>query len=241
MMKNLVKSEWLKGKRSFQKKLIIIAPLVNILIAYFLMRGKYLQNFACNNWYILLLPATLTIISTGIIAKDKKRNFHGLFNVIESKEKLWISKVVLGVIYFGIMSIVFFLFCILIGILGGQTLDIRSNFFASLVLFLTFAWQIPLWMFWGNKLNSGVVFIISLICNFGFSIFIALKWYWWIPFSIPARLMCATIKVLPNGLSVEEGSKFLNRNVIGSGVLITVILFIIVTYVTAKLFENQEV
>ncbi|WP_297629956.1 lantibiotic immunity ABC transporter MutE/EpiE family permease subunit [uncultured Clostridium sp.] len=240
-MKGLIRSEWLKEKRSFQKKLILIAPIINILLAFALMAGKYFQNFTYNNWYILLLPASLTIISTAIVSKDKKRNFHGLFGVIENKEKLWISKVILGVIYLGIMNIILFLGCGLVGALYGQTISILNEFLASLVLFITFAWQIPLWMFIGSKMNSGLVLILSLICNFGCSIFVAIKWFWWIPFSIPARLMCATISVLPNGLSVEEGSKLLNRNVIGIGVLITIILFIIVTYVTAKLFKNQEV
>ncbi len=86
-MNKILQSEHLKQKHTFQKKLIYLAPLVSIAIAFVLMGGYYIQKSAYNWWYTLILPGSFTMICSFIISNDRKRKFNGLFSVIVDKQK----------------------------------------------------------------------------------------------------------------------------------------------------------
>ena len=62
-MNKILQSEHLKQKHTFQKKLIYLAPLVSIAIAFVLMGGYYIQKSAYNWWYTLILPGSFTMIT----------------------------------------------------------------------------------------------------------------------------------------------------------------------------------
>lgn len=89
-MNKILQSEHLKQKHTFQK-LIYLAPLVSIAIAFVLMGGYYIQS-AYNWWYTLILPGSFTMICSFIISNDRKRKFNGLFSVIVDKQKFGILK-----------------------------------------------------------------------------------------------------------------------------------------------------
>ena len=123
---------------------------------------------------------------------------------------------------------------------------IFNKLVAVLLLVITFLWQIPLCLFLGSKIGMFPTILINIIAYMVLGILAATKSIWWmIPYAIPARLMCPILKVLPNGLPAVEGSmtfkpELLSNSVILPGVIITVILFIILTMVTAKWYEGQE-
>lgn len=77
--------------------------------------------------------------------------------------------------------------------------------------------------------------------QFSGGILLALTPIWWIPFAIPSKLMCYIIRVMPNGLSVDAGAYPFDIKVILIGVLVTITLYIVTSYLTAKWFEKQEV
>ncbi|WP_197029990.1 hypothetical protein [Paenibacillus sp. 1-18] len=55
--------------------------------------------------------------------------------------------------------------------------------------------------------------IINMMGNVACSILFATSTVWWaVPYAIPARLMCAVIKVLPNGLAVPKGDLLLDKS-----------------------------
>ena len=100
-MNKILQSEHLKQKHTFQKKLIYLAPLVSIAIAFVLMGGYYIQKSAYNWWYTLILPGSFTMICSFIISNDRKRKFNGLFSVIVDKQKIWYSKIIISTMYLG--------------------------------------------------------------------------------------------------------------------------------------------
>ena len=53
-MINMIKSEHLKLKNSFQKMLIWLAPTITLLLASILIGGNYIQSGGYNWWYILI-------------------------------------------------------------------------------------------------------------------------------------------------------------------------------------------
>ncbi|WP_027398886.1 lantibiotic immunity ABC transporter MutE/EpiE family permease subunit [Anaerovorax odorimutans] len=240
-MLNFVKSEWLKQKHSFNKVLLWLAPLITILLAFALMGGSNLQNGAYNWWYTTLLPGCFTMFCAFTAAREQKTNRHGLFGVAVQKNKLWNAQTILCTLFLFTTCMIFFIGITAGGMMLGHTITIVSSFCASILLFITFAWQIPLWMFVTEKLGAFTAILFSLLCNLGIAVVCAVKSFWWVPFAIPARLMSPTIGVLPNGLQVEAGSEMANANVILPGVLITVVLYVLVTLVTSLWFQKREV
>lgn len=74
----LIHSEYIKGKRSFGRKSLVLFPLFTTLIAIFLMGGQLTQIGAINWWYMLLMPAMVALICVNLISPEKKSHF---FNI----------------------------------------------------------------------------------------------------------------------------------------------------------------
>lgn len=240
-MKSIIKAELLKQKHTFHKKLIWIAPIITIFIAFLLMGGAYVQSGSYNWWYVLILPGALTMISSFIIVSDKKRKFHGLFTTLIDIKKLWYGKIVVSAIYLALMCIIFFISITISGLIWGSQIQIINSLIASTLLFILFLWQIPLWMIVSMKLKTGFSIILSVILNFGLAAICAIGSLWWIPFAIPARTMITIIGIMPNGLNVEIGSSLINSNVISISIIISLGLFLALSFITARWFEKQEV
>ena len=162
-MINMIKAEHLKQKHSFQKILIWLAPTLTLLFAFVLMGGNYVQLGGYNWWYMLILPGSMALIASFVINNDSKKKFHGLFSVVIDKNKIWYSKIILCTIYLSISCLIFFLEGTIWGYLFKNTISIKNSFLASVILFITYSWQIPLFMYISMKFNTGITIIISLI------------------------------------------------------------------------------
>lgn len=240
-MINMIKAEHLKQKHSFQRVLIWLAPTLTLLLAFVLMGGNYIQPGGYNWWYILILPGSIALTASFVIINDSSKNFHGLFSIVIDKDKIWYSKIMLCTIYLAIECLIFFLEVTIMGYLFKSTISIKDSFLASVILFITYSWQIPLIMYLSMKFKIGVAVLISMICNCGIAIICAVKSTWWIPFAIPSRLMCHVIGVLPNGLLVESESYIFDIKIILIGLTVTAILYMVISYISARWFKNQEV
>lgn len=240
-MLKVYKAEMLKQKRSFNKVLLWVAPLTTVLLALVLMRGNYLQTGAYNWWYILLLPGCLSMFSAFVVTKERRKNRHGLLAVVVDKKKIWLAQIFVCIHFLFVTCLFFFGFITIGGIIFGTEIAILESFTASVMLFITFAWQIPLWMYVSERLGAFIAIISGLVCNFVIAVICAVESFWWVPFAIPARLMCACIGVLPNGLPIEVGNDLADKGVILPGVLIAAGLFIVLTLFTSARFEKCEV
>lgn len=240
-MVNYLKAEILKQKHSFNNMIIWLIPIVNIIISFLLMGPEYIQSNSYNWWYVLFLPFISTFIASSIVKKDRKYNNHGLFGIVKDKKKIWYSKITIATLYLAFTCFIFFLFTVICGRIFNEQIPLASNLLASVLLFVTFAWQIPFFLFVTLKFNMFLSIILSMVCNLWIACMCGVESYWWIPFAIPARLMCPVINVLPNGLLLSADNPLNNTNVILVGVIITIILYIVLSFSTAKIFENQEI
>lgn len=240
-MKSIIKAELLKQKQTFHKKLVWIAPIITILIALLLMGGAYIQNGAYNWWYMLILPGALTMISSFIVVNEKKGKFHGLFTIVVDIKKLWYGKILVSTIYLALTCLIFFFSVTIAGVIFGSEISIINSLIASILLVVLLSWQIPLWMIISMKINIGFSIILSVILNFGVAAICGVGDLWWVPFAIPARAMISVIAIMPNGLNAELGSSLINGNIIPIGITISLVLYLVLTYFSAKWFEKQEV
>lgn len=244
-----VVSEKIKIKHTFLNKLIWLAPFATMLLV-FLLSGDYFQLSSYNWWYINMLPGILSLSCVLLAEKDKKMNNRTILSLPVSLKRVWVSKVllVLGIL---ICSCMIF-FC---GIQLSSLLLNKENFriipaanalLGSILLIITFMWQIPICLFLGNKIGLFPTVLLNVGANGVLGVLLATKSIWMIsPYAYPSRLMIPILKILPNGLYAEPGSvtftpELLSYHVILPGVVISIVLFLFFTYVTTKWFEKQE-
>ena len=240
-MRKYVQAELLKQKRSFNRILLWLAPLVTILLSLLLMRGRYLQTNAYNWWYMLTLPGSFTMSAAMMAVRERRKNRHGLFGVAIPKKKLWVAQVLVGTFDLLVTCTVFFAFVTVGGYWFEGSILLMRSLAASVVLFVTYAWQIPLWMFLAEKTGVAATVFASLVCNNLAAIVAARKSFWWIPFAIPARMMCVCIHVLPNGLPMESGNPLADGAVIAPAILFAAFWYAGTVFATTAWFEGREV
>lgn len=237
-MTKLIQAEYIKGRRSFGRRCMILFPMVATLFAIFLMSGQLSQIAAFNWWYILLLPAAVAFLAISLINSEKRMGFINLKTLPFPSQKIWLSKIITGCTYLFLMNAILFSFATISGLLFGSQYPVWRGLSAGLVLTITWAWQIPLGMWLVTKFNStaaflGLVAINIICCNQD----IAGGKLWFIPFAIPSRLMAPTIGINPNGVPLSANSPLWDASVIFIGIAITAFLFILMTWVTTKAFD----
>ncbi|GFR37284.1 lantibiotic ABC transporter permease [Insulibacter thermoxylanivorax] len=238
-----IRAEYLKIRRTFTKQLFWLAPLLTMFMSFALMGGQYFQTGTYNWWYILMLPGALTLICAGIMMRDKRKlNYRAILGLPIQLEKVWYGKIGAAMILYLLTTIILFIGVGIGGVLFSASLTWSEHALGSLLLYLSYLWQIPLCLFLTDRLGMIAAFILNLPGNIASSVLLADTPLWWtVPYAIPARLMCAAIGVLPNGLPVPEGDVLLDKGVILPGVLITLGLFVILSLLTMLPFRRREV
>lgn len=242
-------SENMKIKRKFVKKLVWIAPTMVILLSVFLT-ATYFQVDIYNWWYTFILPGVIAIEGCFLYKIDGDMKNKSVMALHVDLKKVWISKILVAVKNIVISCMIIFiagqLSVFVIPMRSESNISMLSGFVGILVIIITSVWQIPLYFFLGSKIGVFPSIILSLATNI-FSMVIATKRFWIVnPFSYTSRLMCPILRLLPNGLLAKEGSKtftpeLLNTSSIPLAIGISIVLFIVITYLTAKWYERQEV
>lgn len=242
-------SENLKIKNTFLNKFIFIMPILTLIFAI-VLEPSALQEGGYNFWYTMIYPGTATLVCTLLSRVDGKMKNKAVLALPIDMRKVWIAKILVGMKSIFISSIVFFLPVQIIPLIFSNsfksTTPFLNGFIAILILVITFAWQIPLWIYLGNKIGLFIAIIISVILNF-LSAIPAVRSIWWIyPFDYSDRLMCPILKVLPNGLPAEPGvvtftPELIDMINIPIGIVLSIILFCITTYLTTNWYKSREV
>lgn len=242
------KSEALKARHSFSKKLVFLAPAFTIAAVLFLSRAYFHQN-VYNWWYVMILPGMISVVCTLVAGQDGKMKNMAVMSLPVDLKKVWMSKILLCMLIVVEASAVILAGAVVIGNLLGVgifKLPLLNQFEGISVLVLTFLWQIPLCLFLGSKMGMFPTIIINMTAYMVLGILCAVKGLlWMIPYAIPARLMCPILKILPNGLPAVPGNQtfrpeLLSKGVILPGIAITLVLLLVLVFVTSKWYERQE-
>lgn len=241
-------SENTKIKHTFVEKLSWISPSFVILLSISLA-ATYFQVDSYNSWYVTILPGTVALSCALLSKMDGGMKNRAVISLPVELQKVWAAKVLVGIKGLFISCIIIFiaaqLSVFVVNINPVSKIPILNGLAATLILIITYMWQVPLCLYLGNKIGLFPTIILSLGVNVICGV-MAIEEYWWmIPFSYPSRLMCPVLRILPNGLLAEPASQtftpqLLDTWVIPFGISVSFILFLIVTYLTAKWFARQE-
>lgn len=242
-------SENMKINHTFVKKLVFIAPLMVILLSIFLT-ANYFQVDIYNWWYTSILPGTISLGSSLLVRVDGSMKNKGVMSLPVDLKKIWIAKILVGVKNISISCIIIFiagqLSVFIIKMDSASNISMISGLCGTLVIIITSIWQIPICFFLSNKIGIFPTIVLSMIVSV-FSVIMAVNKFWWTnPFAYTDRLMCPILKLLPNGLVAKPDSQTFTPELLSVwgipfGVLICIVLFIAITYLTAKWYEKQEV
>lgn len=237
-----IRAEYLKLNRTFTKKMFWMAPLLNLLLCFGLMGGRFFQTASCNWWYFLLLPGALSLICGGIIQKDmKKLNNRAFLGLPVDPGQIWLGKIGAAAILLALASAVLFIGVTIGGVLLPAQLTLASSAAATLLIPVTFLWQIPFCLLLANRFGLFGALLVNLSVHVVCSAELSVSNFWWIfPHAIPARLMCAVIGVLPNGLAVPAGDALLDTGVILPGVAVSLAWFAALSLLGVPVFRKLE-
>ncbi|MDO5714541.1 MAG: lantibiotic immunity ABC transporter MutE/EpiE family permease subunit [Tissierellia bacterium] len=243
-MGDLILAEHLKCKRRFIKSCIILGPVIvlfHVLVApyYFIANGY-------NWWYILILPGYISISASLLHQYEEKLNhYRGILTLPLSLEKTWLAKIILLVIYLWITSLIHLsILCLGKGtilVYVAKSIPYRQMILGSFVLFVTHLWQIPFCLFLSKKIGMAFTILVHVVLGTMLNIIFATKSLWWIsPYSWGSRLMVPILGVLPNGLIAEKGETMVTSTSIPLGILLSILFFLALSFLTMKWFQRQE-
>lgn len=234
-------AENLKLKRTFARKLVLLAPLATLLLTWSLA-AVWFQVNAFNWWYILLMPGFIALICALSDQKEtKKLGYRGVLSLPVSLKKVWIAKNLTLIFYAALSDLV-----LLIGILLGGTsvpnpLPFGAACLGILLIFITSLWQIPLCLFLSRKVGMVGTVIIQVGVGDVLGILFATKSSWWLcPYSWTARIITPVLGILPNGTLAQSGDPLLNPAVIPIAIVLSLLLFAFFLLATTVWFPRQE-
>ena len=241
-------SENIKIRHTFMQKLIWLSPALLILLSMSLT-AYYFQVDTYNWWYTWMLPGTISLSCVYLSRVDGNMRNRATISLPLDLKKVWIAKVFVGIKNICISCMIIFvaaqLSVFIMPIDSISRIPMVNGFIGITIIIVTFMWQVPLCMFLGSKIGMFPTIILNLGINI-FSVMVSVGKHWWVnPFAYCDRFLCPVLKILPNGLPAEPGNptftpELLNTSVIPLGIGISIALFLITTYLTAKWYEEKE-
>ncbi|MBU5226616.1 lantibiotic immunity ABC transporter MutE/EpiE family permease subunit [Clostridium senegalense] len=251
-MFNMIQSENLKYKRTFSRKMLVLMPLLIALLGIFLLRyfdpnaavfSSYFSQSSINYWCITIMPIGMALLASLSAMKEKKS---GQYRALKSKNvnisKMWISKIIVISFYTLITTILVMTVIIALYLYENKFIgNLSQMLIAYLVVWVTTLSLIPIYLFLAELFGTFAA-ILSSIVGLGVNVFISIRPMWFIwPWSWSARLMCPIVKVHPNGTLLEGANPLLDPSVITLGIAISIITFLVLSFLTAKWFAKREV
>lgn len=246
MMKYL-QAENLKHKRTFVKKLIVLAPVITALMNIFAPLWFQLNSY--NWWYILLYPGFLTLVSALSEQRDNgKLKYRAVFTLPVDLKKVWKAKVGVAGIYVTVGNLLF----LILNLLGGYmilsvheiplTISVLQAIAGTLCIIIASLWEIPFCLWLSKKVGIFLTVVLNVGAGSILGIFAATSNFWLLcPYSWVPHLMISVLKIMPNGVPATIQNTPRTFWEIGFTLSLSVIVFVLLSLVTAKGFEKQEV
>lgn len=239
---NIIKAEYQKTSGSTSRVFIWAFPVLTFVLAFVLtlgMKNAYAES-VWNWWYTLLLPGQLAILCYLSILREKKIGYHHLVTVSTRKKKLMLGKI----FYIGCAILVSNIIIFAGASFGGFLLTTRVPFIGAaisvLVLTVTQLWEIPLFLFLSDRFGMVTELLLCLFLTVGGTILASTgKWYFFAS-SIPMRILCPFLHILPNGIPAEAGNPLLDMGVVVPGICLSVMWFFLTTVCFLSWFEKRE-
>ncbi|MFN2746483.1 MULTISPECIES: lantibiotic immunity ABC transporter MutE/EpiE family permease subunit [Bacillus] len=239
MIRQYVKAENLKFKRTFSRKMIFLVPFINMCCAFFMNLGYFVSG-TYNWWSIILMPVLIALLCALSHQKEKKAaNYNGIFSLPIQLHMMWYAKTGVIAIYSLASQMVFLGFMFVMQLIIPQFATVNLTVMtASLLLWITTLWEIPLCLFIARKFGFIAAVILNLLASVMSVMMSAASALWWLnPWSWSIRVMCPAIGIHPNGLPLETGDPLKSWSVVPLAVVLSVLLCAVLLMLTRRSFS----
>lgn len=251
-MFDLCKVELLKSKRTFQRRFLLIGPILfgGLLMLAANAAPDAMQNAWEHYTKMIFNIWTMTFNTLGIsmlciLSEQREQRIcsYRLF-FVESKSlsKMWVSKVLVLSLYCFIATFLVTLFVSLLA--GFHHLDVDSiidilkmgglSWLASLSV-------IPLVLYLTYHFGVLVTFAVGVIGLISAPIMASGKNWVFNPYSYSLRAIIPITEIQPNAVKVSGESELLNTSLISVAIVLTIILMVLFSGLTSILFKKREV
>lgn len=242
-MLNILRAEHLKMRHTFGNTLPVIAPVFSLCFVLVVAfgTGNILPAFTWNIWYTTLLPGMAAIICYLGISKDKKIHYCNILSVPLPVIKLLAGKVFYCFAGLFISNIILCAGTFIFAMFAGTTINIYESLAAVVLLCITYLWEIPLYILLSLHFKMAGCLLSCMFLVFTDFIFASNKLWWIWPSSIPSRLMCPVLGIMPNGILAPASSPLLDNSVILPGIIISFAWFILLSVLLLIYFKGKVV
>ena len=176
------------------------------------------------------------------IGKDRKNHYYNLKSLPVSGQKLIFGKMIYIASGLLAANVIIFLGTTIGGAVFGTTISIEGAAAATILLTVSYLWEIPVYLFLSARFGMFADIFVCMVISIGGVATVADKSSWWIcPSSIPVRLMCPTLGLLPNGLPIPAESELWGTSVILPGVTLALGWFTVCAVILNLWFGKMEV
>lgn len=239
---NILKAEYQKTRRSMSRAFVWGFPMVTFALAFVLtlgMTNSYAES-VWNWWYTLLLPGMLAILCELSMTQEKKTGYYNLMMVSTGKRKLMLGKIIYMACVVLVSNILIFAGASFGGFLLTTCVPFGGAAIAVLVLTVAQLWEIPFLLFLSGRFGMITELFICLFLTVGGTIIAPTgKWYLLVS-SIPMRILCPLLHILPNGIRAEAGNPLLDIGIVVPGICLSMIWFIFATVLFFVWFDKKE-
>lgn len=239
-MFGIIQSELLKMRHTFSMKLVFFAPLV-VLALGCLLSGSYVQLSVYNWWYFMILPLVASLCSASVIVQEKKSGMQNIVCLPIRFDKIWYGKAAVLVMMLLVTNLFLWLTVTAVGFVTKVTVSPMDGLLGCMLLFLTYLWQIPLIMLLANFMGYLPTVLVSMAANMILSAACAeTKWFLFVPYAIPARIVCPFFKIHVNGIPLENGSPLLLDDDVPFALILSLVFAFVAFWGGSKLFSRGE-
>ncbi len=239
-MSGILRSELLKMRHTFSLKLIVFAPLVTLALSY-LLSGGSVQLSAYNWWYFMILPLVVALCSASMIVREGKTGMQNIACLPVRFNQIWLGKTAAMVILLFASNLLLWISTTAAGLVTKVTVSPLDGLIGCMLLFLTYLWQIPFIMLFVNFMGHMPAVLVSMAANMLLSAVGAeTEWFFFVPYAIPARVVCPFFKMHANGIPLESGSPLLSAGYVFPALIISLGFAFVVFLCSAKWFSRGE-
>ena len=237
-MLGIIRSEYLKMRHTLSMKSVIMTPLVTLLLSY-LLSGSYVQLSSYNWWYFMILPLVVSLCSANMIVREKKTGMQNIVCLPIRSDKIWFGKTAVSVILLFAANLLLWISTTAAGFVTEVTVSPLDGLIGCMLLFLTYLWQIPFIMLSADFIGYLPTVSASLAANMILSAALSeSEWFLFVPYAIPARIVCPFFKMHTNGIPLESGSPLLTGGYVLPALIVSLAFATVVFGVSAKLFSR---
>ncbi len=242
-MKNLIQAEALKMRHTLCKKMVWGIPLLLLLSDMVLSMGMtnvYAES-VWNSWYTLLLPGTLAIIIYLNISKERKIHYYYQTAFAAGKKKTMFVKILYFAGLLFLSNVVIFAGASAGGAVFTTSVPLWGAVVSVPLLTAVYLWLIPVALFLSIRFGMIADILVCVMLVMGGTVFAVSEKAYLFVGSIPMRVVCPFLRVLPNGLCAEAGNPMLDMAKVVPETALALVWFVVLTILFLVWFDRKEV